>query len=381
MIIKRLKNHSNNSMKFMKNVNNNLIKLTLIIFFSFYTYVNAVEFRGAAVESYKGSSTKKKINETLENAKAKACKNAFRKYVQEMEESKRMIFVGIEDQIYSNLNEYMVCETIVEENINKKEKKVEVVMKANIDETRLDIEIKKSSKVFDSESSEKSKLAMIFFSRTVAAQRQYDEKVTKVEKKTKGIDINEEETDTGISSSTTETNVSETGGSKLKKADISEYVVDDNDTVKLEAGMKEIFTKARFEPISGPRQLRKNWRSLKGDIVDSLENGGSIPEEVKWEIEDILIEKNVSYVVFAYFDVGVPEVDATTGNQVVNAALAIAEISKLGNGDPISLGTISGVQMRGKGSNNDIAKNNAISLVSQETAKKLVALINSKGIN
>ena len=37
--------------------------------------------------------------------------------------------------------------------------------------------------------------------------------------------------------------------------------------------------------------------------------------------------------------------------------------------------------MRGKGSNDDIAKNNAISLVSQETAKKLVALINSKGIN
>ena len=37
--------------------------------------------------------------------------------------------------------------------------------------------------------------------------------------------------------------------------------------------------------------------------------------------------------------------------------------------------------MRGEGSNNDIAKNNALSLVSQETAKKLVSLINSKGIN
>ena len=365
----------------MKNVNKKLIKLTLIIFFGLISYASAVEFRGAAVENYKGASTKKKINETIEKAKGKACKNAFRKYVQEMEESKRMIFVTIEDQIYSKLNEYMVCETIVEENVNKKEKKVEIVMKANIDETRLNIEIKKSSKVFDSKSSEKSKLAMIFFSRTVAAQRQYDEKVTKVEKKTKGVDINEEETDTGISSSTTETNVSETGGSKLKKADISEYVVDDNDTIKLEAGMKEIFTKARFEPISGPRQLRRNWRSLKGDIVDSLENGGSIPEEVKWEIEDILMEKNVNYVVFAYFDVGVPEIDATTGNQVINAALTIAEISKLGNGDPINLGTISGVQMRGKGSNNDIAKNNALSLVSKETAKKLVALINSKGIN
>ena len=365
----------------MKNVNKKLIKLTLIVLFGLISYASAVEFRGAAVENYKGASSKKKINETLEKAKVKACKNAFRKYVQEMEESKRMIFVTIEDQIYSKLNEYMVCETIVEENINKKEKKVEIVMKANIDETRLNIEIKKSSKVFDSKSSEKSKLAMIFFSRTVAAQRQYDEKVTKVEKKTKGIDINEEESDTGISSSTTETNVSETGGSKLKKADISEYVVDDNDTVKLEAGMKEIFTKARFEPISGPRQLRRNWRSLKGDIIDSLENGGSIPEEVKWEIEDILMEKNVSYVVFAYFDVGVPDLDAATGNQIVNVALTVAEITRLGDSDPVSLGTISGVQMRGKGSSNDIAKNNAINLVSKKTAEKLVALINSKGIN
>ena len=110
----------------MKNVNKKLIKLTLIIFFGLISYASAVEFRGAAVENYKGASTKKKINETIEKAKGKACKNAFRKYVQEMEESKRMIFVTIEDQIYSKLNEYMVCETIVEENVNKKEKKLKL---------------------------------------------------------------------------------------------------------------------------------------------------------------------------------------------------------------------------------------------------------------
>ena len=110
-----------------------------------------------------------------------------------MEESKRMIFEGIKDQIYNNLNEYMTCSAVVEENINKKE--VVVIMKADIETTRLDIEIKKSSKVFDSSSSEKSKLAMIFFSRTVAGQRQFDERVTDVEKTTTGLDINEEESD------------------------------------------------------------------------------------------------------------------------------------------------------------------------------------------
>ena len=107
----------------------------------------------------------------------------------------------------------------------------------------------------------------------------------------------------------------------------------------------------------------------------------SSPEEVRWEIEDILMEKNVSYVVFAYFDVGVPDVDSATGNQIVNVALTVAEITRLGDSDPVSLGTISGVQMRGQGSSNDIAKNNAINLVSKKTAQKLVALINSKGIN
>ena len=353
----------------------------LIILFIFGSVAYSVEFRGVATETYSGFASKKKINESLDVAKKNACKNAFNKYVQGMEESKRMIFESIEDQIYQNLNEYMVCATIVEEDLDKKNKKVTVVMKANIDETRLNIEIKKSSKVFDSESSEKSKLAMIFFSRTVASQRQFDERTSDVEKNTTGIDINEQESETGISSTTTETNISETGGSTLKKADATEYIVDDNDTVKLEAGMKEIFTKARFEPISGGRLVRKHWRELKKEIIYSLEFGGGIPEEVRWDIEDMLAEKNVNYVVFAYFDVGVPEIDSATGNQIVNAALTIAEITRLGNGDPVSLGTISGVQMRGKGSNNDIAKNNALSLVSKSTAEKLVALINSKGIN
>jgi len=365
----------------MKVVNKIFFIIKLIIFVLYLNVSYAVEFRGAAVETYKGSSSKKKINATLEIAKEKACKNAFKKYIQDMEESKRMIFVSIESQIYSDLSNYLVCQTIVEENVDKKKKKVSVVMKADIDETRLNIEINKSSKIFDSTTSEKSSLAMIFFSRTIVGQREYDEKVTDVTQKTKSFDADEQETDTGVSSESTETSATTTGGSTLKKANVTKYKVDDNDSTKLEAGMKEIFTKARFEPRSGRRAIRKNWRKFKKEIVESLESGGSFPEEVKWDIEDILMDKNISYVVFASFDVGVADTDAATGNKMVNVALSIAEISRLGDGDPVSLGTISGVQSRGKGSDSEIAKNNAINITAKETAKKLVALINSKGIN
>ena len=374
----------------MKNVNkySSIIISIILLFYCSNTF--AVEVRGKAVETYKGAYSKKKVNEKIQIAKDKACKNAFKKYIQGLEESKRTIFISIQDQIYNNLNEYMICETVVHQPdlSDKKEKKkirktkqIIVVMRADIDDTRLKIEINKSSKVFDSTTSEKSSLAMIFFSRTIVGQREYDEKVTDVTQNTKSFDADEQETDTGVSSESTETSATTTGGSTLKKANVTKYKVDDNDSTKLEAGMKEIFTKARFEPRSGRRAIRKNWRKFKKEIVESLESGGSFPEEVKWDIEDILMDKNISYVVFASFDVGVAETDAATGNKMVNVALSIAEISRLGDGDPVSLGTISGVQSRGKGSDSEIAKNNAINITAKETAKKLVALINSKGIN
>ena len=254
-------------------------------------------------------------------------------------------------------------------------------MRADIDVTRINMEINKSSKVFDSSTGEKSSLAMIFFSRTIVGQREFEEKVTDVEQVTSSIEVDEEETDTGISSESTGTTATTTGGSTLKKANVTQYKVDDNDSIKLEAGMKEIFTKARFEPRSGKRLVRKKWRTFRDEIVESLESGGAIPEEVRWDIEDILMDKNISYVVFAYFDVGVAETNPATGLINVNVALAIAEIIRLGDSDPVSLGTISGVQTKGQGSDSEIAKNNGINKTAQKTAKKLVALINSKGIN
>ena len=366
-------------MKVVSNFKN--ILFGLIILFIFGSVAYSVEYRGVNTTYYEGIYTKKKVREALAVAKEQACLNAFKKYIQGLEESKRMIFESLKDQIFQNINDYMTCATVVEEAIDKKHKKVSVVMKANIDETRLDIEIKKSSKVFDSTTGEKSSLAMIFFSRTIVGQREFEEKVTDVEQVTSSIEVDEQETETGISSEATATSATTTGGSTLKKANVTQYKVDDNDSTKLEAGMKEIFTKARFEPRSGKRAVRKNWKKFKNEIVKSLESGGGFPEEVKWDIEDILMEKNMSYVIFAYFDVGIPETDPVTGNKMVNVALTIAEITRLGDGDPVSLGTISGVQMRGKGSNSDIAKNNALSLTSKATAQKLVALINSKGIN
>ena len=85
---------------------NKIKKLIFFLGFSlvFSSYAYAVEFRGSAMERWDGVYTKKKAAEAMDAAKSKACLNAFNKYIQGMEQSKRMIFEGIEDQIYGNIS-------------------------------------------------------------------------------------------------------------------------------------------------------------------------------------------------------------------------------------------------------------------------------------
>jgi len=109
----------------MKAVNNFVKLISLVIsIFVISSLAYAVEFRGSAIERFEGVYSKKKALAALDKARSKACTNAFNKFVKGMEESKRMIFEGIKDQIYNNLSEYMTCSVVVEENINKKEKKL-----------------------------------------------------------------------------------------------------------------------------------------------------------------------------------------------------------------------------------------------------------------
>ena len=98
------------------------LKISFVIsIFVISSLAYAVEFRGSATERFEGVYSKKKALAAVDKARSKACTNAFNKFVKGMEESKRMIFEGIKDQIYNNLSEYMTCSVVVEENINKKE--------------------------------------------------------------------------------------------------------------------------------------------------------------------------------------------------------------------------------------------------------------------
>ena len=348
-----------------------IIKIFLFSLF-LSNYALAVEFRGVGSVTYEDSwPSNEKKNQYLNEAKNKACTDAFKKYVSSMEESKRLIFTSIEKQIYANLNNYISCNTVVEENIDEKNKKVTAVMKANIDTTRLDIEITKNSKVFAAESGDKVSIVVFFYSRTKSAQRSFDDKVSKG----KEVEIEEKEKQSGVSSKTTET----TGGSTLRRASVNEFTVLPDDSIKIMAGMQERFTKSRFKIYQPRNVLRSEFLKADKRITKSLEAGQSIPDDVLLEVEDALIEKKINYYVMAYFDVGLPLTDQATGNKAIIVTLSFAQITDLGGDFPSALGTISGVQMKGEGATEDSAKANALNLASIETGKRLIDLINSKG--
>ena len=123
---------------------NKFIKLIYLIAFTFLftTWCYAVEVRGKASESVDKTWNKKKTIEAIERARVKACRNAFDNYIRDpekMPESKRMIFESIQDQIYNNLNEYMVCTHMVEPlDVTKylKEEKAEIKLTKKVQQKK-----------------------------------------------------------------------------------------------------------------------------------------------------------------------------------------------------------------------------------------------------
>ena len=92
---------------------NKILRLFSIITLTFLitNFANSIEVRGVATETVESTIfSKKKTLAAIERAIPKACKNAFKKFIQlQLNDSERMIFESIQDQIYNNLNEYMIC--------------------------------------------------------------------------------------------------------------------------------------------------------------------------------------------------------------------------------------------------------------------------------
>jgi hypothetical protein len=335
--------------------------IILIIFFFNTTHLRAFEEVGkgtvsiATVESFE---EKKEL--IISEAKQIACKDALKKYVSTFTIDKKKNYEKIKANVEKNFINYMVCDKIIDESLDTSANKYTIIVKANIDETKINQALIEVSAIANASSDEASDIVLLMFSAKTKSIKQKDDKVTKVDQTKKSVDVEQteasSESETLVSSETTETNVTTTGGNTV-----------------------EILNTAGFELIDGgDLDLEEQIESLKTDYGEK----GKLSKAVQKSIKKNIASEEISFYIQGIFKIGSQEVDAATGLKVVNVSVVSAKMMHKKEGKKFwkTVATVAGNQRKGKGTTYDEAINNAIRLCAQSVAKQMVQKVNAKGI-
>lgn len=358
--------------------------ILLIIFFFNTSNLRAFEEVGkgtvsiATVESFE---EKKEL--IISEAKQIACKDALKKYVSTFTIDKKKNYEKIKANVEKNFINYMVCDKIIDESLDTSANKYTIIVKANIDETKINQALIEVSAIANASSDEASDIVLLMFSAKTKSIKQKDDKVTKVDQTKKSVDVEQteasSENETLVSSETTETNVTTTGGNTVKSSETITYEISDIYNESIEAGMVEILNTAGFELIDGgDLDLEEQIESLKTDYGEK----GKLSKAVQKSIKKNIASEEISFYIQGIFKIGSQEVDAATGLKVVNVSVVSAKMMHKKEGKKFwkTVATVAGNQRKGKGTTYDEAINNAIRLCAQSVAKQMVQKVNAKGI-
>jgi hypothetical protein len=277
----------------------------------------------------------------------------------------------------------MVCDKIIDESLDTSANKYTIIVKANIDETKINQDLIEVSAIANASSDEASDIVLLMFSAKTKSIKQKDDKVTKVDQTKKSVDVEQteasSESETQVSSETTETNVTTTGGNTVKSSETITYEISDIYNESIEAGMVEILNTAGFELIDGgDLDLEEQIETLKADYGEK----GKLSKAVQKSIKKNIASEEISFYIQGIFKIGSQEVDAATGLKVVNVSVVSAKMMHKKEGKKFwkTVATVAGNQRKGKGTTYDEAINNAIRLCAQSVAKQMVQKVNAKGI-
>ena len=329
------------------------------------------------------TSFEEEKNQIIKDAKVLACKNALQKYVSTFTIDKKKNFEKIKSKVNDNYSLYMVCDSAIDENLDVGENKFTILMKANIDENKIDQALVAVSAIANASADEVSDIVILMFSAKTKSVKQKDDKVTKVDQTKKSVDVEQTEAstegETQISSETTETNVTTTGGNTVSSSEVITYEVTDIYNESIEAGLVEILNTAGFELIDGgDLDLEEQIETMKIDYGEQ----GKLSKAVQKSIKQNIASEEISFYVQGIFKIGSQEVDSATGMKMVNVSVVSAKMMHKREGKKFwkTVATVAGNQRKGKGTTYDEAINNAIRLCAQSVAKQMVQKLNAKGI-
>lgn len=169
-----------------------------------------------------------------------------------------------------------------------------------------------------------------------------------------------------------------TGGDTTKRAPVNVRNVES--VGSMDAAILKVFTEAKFE-VFDAGDLEVDLDTFKADFAKD----GQASAATRRAAYKLLTEEEIKFFIVASLDVHLPETDKATGLTAVTCFVTskVYQLRPSKTGKRVlglTKASMSGNPFKGLGSNDDVAKQNAINLAAKETAEILRDQLRAKGL-
>ena len=214
-----------------------------------------------------------------------------------------------------------------------------------------------------------SLFTFLFMARKATSITQFDERRTDVRVR--------KNTSPGSLGFVSGTQVEQTGGSTLRKADAVTYEVTSSQDI--DSAMGEVLTNAGIEYAAYDDVMINGGGPDPAVIKPEFVHKDDLSAQTRAKIINASRKCDVRYLATGTIDIGVNDVDPVSGNRRVYVSVR-ANLWDISTTLPRKVGSVGPVQFSGLGPDQSVASRNALIVAAKETALSLVDQLNAKGV-
>lgn len=377
-------------MQVVRSITRILATMLLVAMFASSANAEPPSAKGMGTINYSGKVSVAQKQEAFKQAKI----NALDRYIAEFgDQPKERNYSLIRNQVITNVDNYLLGASMLTEVVDDKTHVYTVIIRADINASRLENALKDSSAMANTANAEKSSIIFVFVARQQKSVQSFDDKVYKrVDTQrghttTENLNRNTTESETvgkskvatGDSGQATygttrdTTSSAATGGSTLKKGDAIEW--DTAQTADINTITSGVMTNAGYDVV--------DTDNLDASLIQAIRKDYSTANDLSTSTVQALMAAaksfDIPYVAVGTLDVGVRDIDPVTGNIRVYVKVnerVLTSRNKLFK----TAAAVGPVDYQGLGSSEDIARTNALKKAAGDAAQQLMNALNAKGV-
>ncbi|WOJ93694.1 hypothetical protein R0135_00660 [Congregibacter variabilis] len=339
-----------------------------------------VESKGIASFTY--SSRFGPSAEDRKRAVVQANMSALERYLANSSEAKYKTFEQHRSEIEGALGDYIIDQVMISEDTDKKAKRLEIVLRATINATRLNVFLDSKSSVQAVSSGERSYMTFVFVARAQTSVKSYKAREFDRVDESSAVEGYEAQQGSGANvvyeAEESQSTTRESGGNSTQKSDVVMYDVFSSDGAN--TAMSEVFSTAGYEVVEAEYLVEES----KGLIdVDQFQEDFGVGDDIGGSTRRNAVKGlqllEIPYLALGTLDIGVKDIDSASGLTRV-AVSVTGKVLDVSSRFPKTIAAVGPVQQFGLGPSETVARNNALKQAAQIAAEELTNQMNAKGV-